>query len=420
MSSRDVLTREPVTEPRLVCVACRRAAPLVGVPSRCDRCDEPFEVEYAISRADRDGGTRRGSVFEQFATFYPFLAIDSRMSLGEGRTPLVRSVGTARELGLQNLYFKNETVNPTWTFKDRGTACAVQHAVATGFTRFGTLSSGNMGASVAAFGRRAGLDTFVLLKAGTPREKVEAIAVHQVHVLLVSGHYDDIYQRALDIGREHGVYFSLSDEPMRIEGYKTLAFELVDQLGGEAPDFVATPVGSGGLSRGILKGFEELARAAIIERVPRMIGVQSEGCSPIADAYLSGADRIQRCSSPLTLDHVLENPAPPSGNQLLRKFRASGGLMTKVGNDAIVAAARQLAREGLFAQPASATALAGIARLVGSGELPREARIVSVVTGTGLKYPAALQAYGLSVTETPIESLPDVVASLAATQDIHV
>jgi len=398
----------------LICVKCRRRAPLTGLPARCDACDEPLEVEYAIPRVGTDAlQHRKGSVFEQFAAFYPFLAVDGRLSLGEGRTPLVRANSAARELGLEHLYFKNETMNPTWTFKDRGTACAVQHAVSQGFKRFGTLSSGNMGASIAAFGRHAGLDTFVLLKSGVPREKVLAIAVHQVNVLLVSGGYDDIYQRALEVGQTHGVYFSVSDEPMRIEGYKTLAFELVEQLKCEPPDFVAVPVGSGGLCRGILKGFEELARAGVIDRVPRMIGVQSEGCSPIVDAYLSGDDGIRRCATPRTLDHVLENPAPPSGRELLRKVRATGGLLTKVGNAAIVGAALQLAREGLFAQPASATALAGIAQLVDRGDVPRDARIVSVVTGTGLKYPAILETYGLTMTETSIEALQEAIGGLS-------
>jgi len=403
----------------LICVKCRRRTPLAGLPARCDTCDEPFEVEYAIPRTGRDAvAHRKGSIFEQFAAFYPFLAADARLSLGEGRTPLVRAHGVARELGLEHLYFKNETTNPTWTFKDRGTACAVQHAVSQGFKRLGTLSSGNMGASIAAFGRHAGLDTFVLLKAGVPREKVAAIAVHQVNVLLVSGDYDDIYQRALEVGQAHGVYFSVSDEPMRIEGYKTLAFELVEQLGYEPPDFVAVPVGSGGLCRGILKGFEELARAGVIDRVPRMIGVQSEGCSPVADAYLSGSDDIRRCAAPRTLDHVLENPAPPSGRELLRRLRATGGLLTKVGNEAIISAALQFAREGLFVQPASATALAGIAKLVERGDVPRDARMVSVVTGTGLKYPSILETYGLTLTETSIEALQEAIGGLSGTPGV--
>ena len=226
-------------EPRLACVKCGRSLPLGSANVRCETCNEPFQVSYehgAVSVAGRFDGWHSRSVFEEYAAFYPFLKVDPSLSLGEGRTSLLRSRQVASEIGLAHLFFKNETENPTWTFKDRGTACSVQHAAALGFERFGTLSSGNMGASVAAFGRRAGMDTFVLLKAGVPREKIDAIAVYQVNVVLVSGGYDDIYYKALEAGRLLQIYFSLSDEPMRVDGYKTLAFELFDQLDRRARD----------------------------------------------------------------------------------------------------------------------------------------------------------------------------------------
>jgi len=335
------------------------------------------------------------------------------LSLGEGRTTLLRSRHAAREIGLEHLFFKNETENPTWTFKDRGTACSIQHAASLGYERVGTLSSGNMGASVAAFGRRAGMDTVILLRASVPREKVDAIAVYQVTVVLVSGGYREIYKQALDTGQALQIYFSLADEPMRVEGYKTVAFEIFDQMEQEVPDFVAVPVGSGGLCRGILKGFEELQAAGFTDRVPTMVGVQSEGCSPIANAFERRAERIERVENPRTLDHVLENASPASGNQLLRKMYASGGILLKVGNAQIIQAALRLAREGIFAQPASATALAGIEDCVKRGKISADARVASIVTGSGLKYPSVLASYDLPVSEALLDDLTNTLRRVA-------
>jgi threonine synthase len=392
---------------RLTCVGCGRTQPLTSVNVRCQACNEPFEVQYAIGRVSPDSfnGWRAPTAFDGYAAFYPFLTADPAISLGEGRTTLLRSRQVGRELGLDQLFFKNETENPTWTFKDRGTACSIQHAAALGFTRVGTLSSGNMGASVAALGRRAGLDTVVLLRAGVPREKVNAIAVYQGHVVLVAGESNGIYEAALAAGKSLQIYFSLADEPMRVEGYKTVAFELFEQLGRRIPDFVAVPVGSGGLCRGILKGFEELQSAGLADRLPVFLGVQPEGCSPIADAYERGLDRIEPFEHARTLDHVLENPTPASGNAVLRKMRSSGGTLIKVSDAAVIDAALLLAREGLFAQPASATALAGIAQSVARSAIPRGALVVSIVTGTGLKYPPVLEAYGLTACDSSAADL---------------
>jgi threonine synthase len=409
-----------VMEPaRFACVKCGHSLPITSVNVRCAQCDEPFELRYDVpAMGGRSfGATREESPFARYAAFYPFMSIDPSLSLGEGTTTLLRSHRAGPELGLEHLFFKNETENPTWTFKDRGSACSVQHAAALGFARVGTLSSGNMGASIAAFGSRAGMQTVVLLRAGVPREKVDAIAVYQVDVVLVSGTHRDIYEKALEAGHAQNVYFSLADEPMRVEGYKTLAFEIFEQLGGDLPDFVAVPVGSGGLCRGVLKGFEELQAAGMTDRVPTMIGVQSAGCSPIVDAYDRQADRLERVADPQTLDHVLENPSPASGNQLVRKMRAAGGILIKVTNSQIVEAALRLAREGLFAQPASATAFAGVAECARRRRIHRSARIVSVVTGSGLKYPAVLSSYGLRVSEIGVEELTTTLAHLTPSKD---
>ena len=398
----------------LECVGCGRDYPASTVNTRCDRCDEPLEVRFSLDSVPREWfqHQRTGFFARRYAPFYPYLDPNPSLSLGEGRTFLLRSVFTAEGLGLKALFFKNETQNPTWTFKDRGTACSVQNAFALGYRRFGTLSSGNMGASVAAYGSRAGMDTFIMLKDNVPREKIDALTIYGARAFKVHGDYRELYTRLLEIGNQHRIYFSLSDDPLRVEGYKSLAFELFEQTGGQLPDFLVVPLGSGGLCRGILKGFEELRDSGIASHIPAFIGVQADGNSPTVDAFEKGADRIERFENSSTLDHVLENPFPPSGNQVLRKLRANNGLLLKVNNADILEAMEVLAQEGIFAQPASATALAGLMQAVNKKFIPAGSRVVVVVTGSGLKYPPVLKVFNFSPVSIELDQLPQVIEAV--------
>jgi threonine synthase len=333
------------------------------------------------------------------------------LSLGEGQTSLLSSVFVTQKIGLKELFFKNETQNPTWTFKDRGTACSVQNAFGLGYKRLGTLSSGNMGASVAAFGSRAGLDTFIMLKDNVPLEKIEALTIYGARAFKVYGDYRQLYQKLLKIAKDHHIYFSLSDDPLRVEGYKSLAFELFEQMEGRLPDYLAVPLGSGGLCRGILKGFEELRDTGITAETPKFIGVQAEGNSPTVDAFEKGRDRIEQFQNSLTLDHVLENPYPPSGNQVLRKLRTNNGILLKVNNEAILDAMLLLSQEGIFAQPASATSLAGLIQAVKRNLIPADSRAVVVVTGSGLKYPPVLKEFNFLPVSVELDQLPQALAA---------
>ena len=399
-----------MTEPYMECVGCGRDYPMSIVNSRCRGCDEPLEVRFNPDVPPDGFQSQRYGLFAgRYAPFYPYLKPNPLYSLGEGRTNLLRSVHTAEKLGLEALLLKNETRNPTWTFKDRGTACSVQNARALGYRRFGTLSSGNMGASVAAYGSRAGMDTFIMLKDNVPREKIDALTIYGARAFQVYGDYGELYTRLLEIGNRHEIYFSLSDDPMRVEGYKSIAFELFEQMNGQLPDFLAVPLGSGGLCRGILKGFEELKQSGIISAMPRIVGTQAAGNSPTVDAFEKSADRIERFHNSLTLDHVLENPYPPSGNQVLRKLRAYKGILLKVNDEEILKAMQLLARDGLFAQPASATALAGLARAVEHKLISAGSRAVVVVTGSGLKYPPVLKNFDNSPISVDLDELPRTI-----------
>ena len=393
---------------KLECVKCGRDFLLEPTNKRCSDCDEPLEVRYDLNSIPTDWFTnsRKGCLFEKYKPFYPYLKIDPFLSFGEGQTPLVRSCR------IKGLFFKSETQNPTWSFKDRGTACSIQNAAFWEYKRFGTLSSGNMGASVAAFGSRARMETFILLRDNVSKEKIDALTIYGANAIRISGDFLGVYNKAVEIGKLFDIYFSFSDEPMRIEGYKTLAFELYEQMEYQLPDYLAVPLGSGGLCRGILKGFEELHKTGFIEKIPKFVGIQPQGCSPIVDAYEKERDQIELFHNPLTLDHVLENAYPPSGNQVVRKIRSNHGTLLKVSNKEILEAQWLLAQEGIFAQPASATAFAGVVQCIKKSLIPANARVVTVVTGSGLKYPPVLKEFNFSPITTSVDQLTGTLEEL--------
>lgn len=344
-----------------------------------------------------DGNALRQTIFERYADFFPFDEIDPGLSLSEGFTPLVPSRMTASRLAVRNIFFKNETENPTWSFKDRGTAAGVQHAVSCGCGRIGTVSSGNMAVSVAAYGARAGLTTFALVSASIPTEKLSPIAVYGATVIRVDGDYGDLYFQSLEIGKRHDIYFINSDVPFRVEGSKSIAFEICEQTNFDVPDFVVVPTSSGGNFRGILKGFEEFKRCGLIADVPTMVCAQAAGCSPIHRAYVNNDPVISPVDHPETIAHAIENPFPPSGNQVLRKLRETGGLSAAVTDDEILQAQKELADEGIFGQPASAVPLAAVRKLRDRGIITEDHTVVCIVTGSGLKYTAVYGRYDLTV-----------------------
>ena len=398
----------------LVCTSCCKEFPFKSLYPRCSVCGEPLEVVCHESKKGRI--LPKGTLLERYADFLPFDEIHSEISLGEGNTPLLKSSVVAEEAGIQNLYFKNETLNPTWSFKDRGTVAGLEHALALGARRIGTVSTGNMAASVAAYGARAKLETFILVSHNLPEEKIAPIAVYNPRLILVEGDYGDLYFRSLEIGQDLGIYFINSDAPLRVEGSKTIAFEICEQLDFNVSDYVAVPVSAGGNLRGIIKGFEEFCRAGLIERIPTVIAVQAGGCSPIVNAFEKGLETITRFRKPDTIAHAISNPFPPSGNQVLRKLREHDGMAVKVDDNEILAAQRLMAKEGIFGQPAAAAPLAAVKKLLDQDRLKLDESVVCVVTGSGLKYAAALQQQKTETTPINHEELDQVLEKILSNE----
>jgi len=399
---------------KLSCTACGRPSGDEAANSspRCPQCGEPLELALVEKGRIREGNTQRETILERYRDFFPFDHPQAQLSLGEGFTPLLRSRRLEEGLDLGGVYLKNETQNPTWSFKDRGTVAGMQHAHELGYRRVGTLSSGNMAASVAAYGARAGLETFILVAEGIPSEKLNPVAIYGSHLIKVDGDYGDLYFASLEAGRENGIYFINSDVPFRIEGSKTIAFEICEQLDFDVPNWVIVPTSAGGNFRGILKGFEEFRRCGLIDEVPKMVCAQAAGCSPIYNAFSSGRDEIERIPQPKTMAHAIANPFPPSGNEVLRRLRHNGGLAAAVSEEEIIAAQQGMAEEGIFGQPASAVPLAVLRRLRDEGVIAAGDRVALVVTGGGLKYLAAFEKHRLVTHQCHISELGSFISGL--------
>ena len=387
----------------LACTHCQREFPIERVHPRCPSCNEPLEV--ILPRLRKVKPRSSGAMLERHQTFFPFTSLHREISLGEGNTPLLHSSVVAPELGIPKLFFKNETQNPTWSFKDRGTIAGLEHALSLGFKKIGTVSTGNMAVSVAAYGARAKVETYVMVSQGLPDEKIGPIAIYHPHLLMVTGDYGELYFRSLEVGEKFGVYFINSDVPFRVEGSKTIAFEICEQMNFDPPDYVVVPVSAGGNLRGILKGFEEFHRVGLIDRIPKMIVSQASGCSPITNAFEQGREVIERVPDPHTIAHAIENPFPPSGNQVLRKLKENGGTAVKVTDEEILEAQVLMAREGIFGQPAAAVPLAAVKKLLATGYLKSADSVVCIVTGGGLKYTAALAEHQFDVKKIGIEKI---------------
>lgn len=394
---------------KLVCTNCGESYDKETKNFRCDKCGEPIELEEVKEGKISDGNPLGQTLLERYKDFYPSLSTENNFSLNEGFTSLVSVDDMAKEYGISGLYFKNETQNPTWSFKDRGTVTGVLRAMNLGYKKIGTVSTGNMATSVAAYGARAGLDTYILVKKGIAEEKLKPIAIYGAKLIEVEGDYSKLYDESLAIGHENDIYFINSDVPYRVEGYKTMAFEICEQLGFEAPDYVIVPTSAGGDIRGIEKGFREFYKLGLIDKLPKMVAVQASGCSPIYNAFREGKLEISRVADPETIAHAIENPYPPSGNQVLRMLKKNGGLALGVDDVDILKSQKKLASLGLFVQPASATSLAAVEKLYKEKLLKESDNVVCVLTGSGLKYTAALDEHDLDVYTCKLEELNDFI-----------
>ncbi len=300
------------------------------------------------------------------------------ITLGEGYTPLIR--GTWEGL---SVHWKLESLNPTGSFKDRGTVLVINDLVARGVTEVVEDSSGNAGASLAAYAARAGIRARVFVPAHASPAKQAQIAVYGAHLVPIPGPRIEATRAAEAAAAAGAVYASHVWHPLTLVGMATIAWEIWEQLGGRAPDWLVTPVGQGTLLLGAWRGFQALAQAGLIDRLPHLVAAQAERCAPLAAALASGRDEAEAVPSRHTIAEGIAIVRPVRSRALLRALRESEGRVLTADEQAIQSAQEQLARAGIYVEPTSATAVAVLPRL--RPDVRPDETVVVVLTGSGLK-----------------------------------
>lgn len=393
---------------KMYCTGCQKEYDLETYNFKCKSCGEPIEVELIKQGTISKNNPLSQNILERYIDFYPYFKNLSRLNeytLGEGYTPLIEAKTLSRKYRIRNIYFKNESQNPTWSFKDRGTLTGALRAFSLGYKKIGTVSTGNMATSVAAYGSKFNLDTYVFVKKDILDEKLEPIAIYNPKLIKVDGDYGKLYDESFKIGKDKGIYFINSDVTFRVEGYKTLSFEICEQLKFETPDYIIIPTSAGGNLRGIEKGFLEFKEAGLINKIPKIIAVEAKGCSPLYEAYKNKSVKVEKFKKPNTIAGAINNPYPPSGNQVLRTIKDKKGYVIAVTDSEIIEAQKEMASEGIFGQPASATSLAALKKLQRKQFFKETDDVVCIVTASGLKDTSILKKHNLQYKIEKIDEL---------------
>ncbi|OYT43968.1 threonine synthase [Candidatus Bathyarchaeota archaeon] len=395
---------------RQVCINCGEDYEADEIIYFCRRCGDLLEIEYdyeeLAERLERSDWRSLPLSVWRYRDFLPVRDPSKVVSLNEGGTGLHLCSRLAKVIGLKRVYVKNEGENPTGSFKDRGMTVGVTKALELNMKTVICASTGNTSASLAAYAAKAGLRCIVLVPSGKIAygKLVQALA-YGAEIVQVRGNFDQALRTVIELSERHGeVYLLNSINPYRLEGQKSLAYEVCDQLGGRAPDRVILPVGNAGNISALWKGFTEFYRLGLVDSLPRMVGVQAEGASPIAQAIKRGSDVVTPVENPETVATAIRIGAPVSWKKALRAIRDSDGTAETVTDEEILEAQSMLARcEGLFVEPASASSIAGLKKMVELGEIDRDETVVCVATGHGLKDPDVMRRVG-----KPLEADADV------------
>jgi threonine synthase len=388
----ELRTRPASTLEWLECSHCHAASDVNTRQGLCE-CGGVLLARYRLDEArrslTRDRVGDRPPDLWRYAEVLP--GSEAPATLGEGMTPLLEARFLGQSLGLERLYVKDESLNPTGSFKARGMTTAISMARRLGEKRVALPSAGNAGGAAAAYGALAGLAVDLFLPMDTPSPfRLEAAALGAT-VHLVDGDISDCGQRVREGTEEHGWWdLSTLKEPYRLEGKKTMGYELAEQFDWDLPDVVIYPTGGGTGLVGMWKAFEEMEQLELIGRGrrPRMIVVQAYGCAPIVRAFREKKRTAKPWESPYTYASGLRVPSAIGDRLILQAVRESGGTALAVTDDEMAVAQLEIARgEGIFACPEGGATLAALRRLVESGEVGRDERIVLFNTGTGLKYP---------------------------------
>ena len=373
----------------LRCRECSRDYPLAALHV-CEFCFGPLEVVYddeAIRAAvSREEIASRVATLWRYREFLPCEA-DTAVDIGAGFTPLIHAKNLGKALGLPNLYIKNDTANPTWSFKDRVVAIASSRARELGYEKLACASTGNLANSVSAHAAAAGMEAVVVIPDDLESGKVLGSSIYSPTLVKVHGNYDAVNRLCAELaGSRNWAFVNVNVRPYYAEGSKTLGFEVAEQLGWRAPDHCVVPIASGSLFVKILKGLNEFAKAGLIDPPQtRMSGAQAAGCSPVATAWAEGSMNF-RPQRPNTIAKSLAIGNPADGYYSLVQLRDTNGACASVSDDEIVAGMKLLAEtEGIFGETAGGVTIASVKQMAASGRIDPDELVVAFITGAGFK-----------------------------------
>lgn len=380
----------------LVCRKCGFLVEPVAAVLRCPRCQGALDASYdysAIGGHFKLSESRRSGTIWDFSELLPVLGDDSVVSLGEGWTPLIRAEKLGREIGIRHLYLKDEGQNPTASFKDRAISVAVSKAREWGVKAVVTASTGNMAASVAAYAARAGIPAHILVAQGaTPYAKLIQTAVCGGTVVTVEGNTtDNAAALAVQLVERLGWYPLMTNSainPFTMEGAKTAAYEVAQQLGCRSPDWMIVGLGGGQNLSAHWRGFREMRSMDQVANLPKMVAVQAEGCAPFVRAIRDGlsAEEIRPWKDPKTIAGGIADASPWEASLALEAVRKSGGTAVDFADDELLEMVRRVARtEGVFAEPAGAAGVVAASKLRSQGVIDAGDTVVCEVTASGLK-----------------------------------
>ena len=381
----------------------------------CEYCFGPLEVVYDTERIAATVSRERIAAgppsLWRYRDFLPCAPEDPAAGLPSGLTPLVRAPRLAQQLGLRDVWVKNDTANPTHSFKDRVVSVALEKAKQLGYEVVACASTGNLANSVAAHASAHGLASYVFVPADLEEQKIVATAVYGTTLLAVGGNYDDVNRLCMELaGDRPWAFVNVNVRPYYSEGSKTLAYEVAEQLGWRLPDRCIVPIASGSLYTKVNRGFLDLLETGLVEGGPPVLdGAQAAGCGPVAAAYEAGLDFVAPVK-PHTIAKSLAIGNPADGVFALDVARSTGGAVTAVSEREIVEGIELLARTtGIFTETAGGVTTAVLAKLAAAGAIDPDERVVLFVTGDGLK---TLDAVASRVERHPIE--PTVASFEAA------
>lgn len=376
----------------------------------CEDCFGPLDVKYIyptnIKRELFESRTEK--TYWRYFELLPIKDKNNIVSINSGFTPLQKSTNLSTDLRLKSLYIKNDSVNPTFSFKDRPAGVAVSRAKEINLKAVGCASTGNLASATAAHAAVARLPCYIFAPADLEPVKISQALAYGAEFVAVDGTYDDANRVASVIGDSKGIgIVNINMRPYYVEGSKTLAYEVAEQLNWQVPDYLVIPVGSGAMLNAICKGFEELCEIGLVNDVSnlKIIAAQPHGCSPVVDAFKSNSDEIFPVEKPNTIAKSLAIGDPGDGIYVLKRLKQYHGIAESATNQEIMNGILKLSKtEGIFTEPAGGVSVAVLQKLVESGKIDRDANIVCYVTGNGLKSTEAI----VGMLPKPSTVKPDV------------